>query len=179
MTEGATVAKANQNLTVYLDEDLANEVAEAKAAGKLDPKTVVKTALRAHLDGDIQEGSTEVAQLRMRLESERARVAFVQHEIGVALGLDSSDSTAPSLETILGVIHDLRTHPLRQAAAVDPESSDANPAQGTVYELRYAESWQEALNLVDVINEHHGRMESAATDRDGKFVLLIAWPQEQ
>src|SRR3954452_16133134 len=40
----------NESITTYLPKDLAERVAEARSAGTLDPKEVIKNALQAALD---------------------------------------------------------------------------------------------------------------------------------
>jgi hypothetical protein len=176
---------ANNNVNVYLDNDLAERVQQAKDAGTLDVKEVVKDALRMHLEGgapdhqgdDASGGATNDEMLASlgRLRDE----AYADHQrdlhtISVALGLDSDTREAPSLETILDVIRELKDHPLR---VVDASAAPIIATAGFDYELKWADSSDEVLNLVDVINEHNGKLRSVAKD-EGKFLVLIAWPKQ-
>src|SRR6266705_6651678 len=63
--------KINQNLTLYLDVETAERVANAKLAGTLDAKAVMKAALLTALDGGpaqiSQEEFSELLQERGKI----------------------------------------------------------------------------------------------------------------
>lgn len=194
-TEGAPVPSKNQNLTIYLDEELADRVAAAKEAGTLDPKTVVKDALRRALAGpdshDLRDPSFErtgdqstsdlQAHFDASLSEARSLHEMDLYGIGRALGMDASGNEPPSVHTIVQVITDLKEHPLQVMSGDGQPLDESDYAtiqmRPTAYELKWAQSESEVLNLVDVINEHEGTLVSVAIDKDGRYLVLIAWPQ--
>lgn len=181
------MAKASNNLTTYLPDDLAQRVADAKDAGTLDIKTVVKDALERALDptqpdsqGDeVSQDAEQLATVRAHLEA--ANNLLSEHsddlqQISSALGLDGNDET--SLDTILAMIKQMREHPLRTASVEEHAADGHSSTQGaTAYELRWAADETELQNNVDLINQYNGWLQSVAVDKDSRFLMLIAWPQ--
>lgn len=189
---------SNQNVSVYLDQELADEVEAAVKAGKLDKKEVVKAALRAHLhpeegapdsQGDATADTTQLDALREQL-SQLSNVidqaAEGKSKLTVALGITDSDpdwdELAARAEFLVGVARASEevAHPL-QGISVSNEggiqSLSRTPDLETVYELSWASDFDSANAKVEVIKENGGWVQSVAPDADGNFLFLIAWPQ--
>lgn len=150
---------ATQNLTIYLPQDLADEVAAAKAAGTIDPKEVCKLALQEALKPTSSEGAFEDRG------PERIR-----RTLSALLGSqDASWSEVIELaEQVVGQNMEMRANPM----------ITANADTATSYELRFADTLIDASAAIQAIQEAGGWIQSASVSSDGKFLLLITWPGE-
>lgn len=191
--------KASNNISIYVNDELAQRLTDAKAEGRFDPKQVAKDALIAALDGPAPAGDSaeqetprfarELAQalglegdtswshllteVKTMIENDLEVDALHKtqwREVIDALGLEGEENT--TLEYVVGAIKELRQNPLVQVASGDG-------SQHTLYDVVWAESPIELQARIDSINAQGGWLQSIAPDKDDRYLLLIAWPQPE
>jgi len=179
----------SNNLTVYLNDELATRVAEAREKGDLDPKIVVKEALESALDGHDQPSDDSVdaiSSLREQLETVRshldaANTIISEHATDldrIAEQLRLSGSEPTSIESILASIEQLRNTPtfIGSGEATAPHSLLIVRVE---YETQTVSNETALLALLDVINEQEGQLVSIASMSDGGFLVAIGWTQTE
>lgn len=170
----------NQNISIYLPQELADRVAEAKASGQFDPKIVCKDALEAALRGDEQLQPRETGDAPEPGSTERAEALTAQRTLGGML-MVSDDGDAPIWVAIVDGVRELiETHEVDRAHAqlVGEALEGTTMLMQTAYELKYVPGALEATASIEAIQEAGGWIQSAASAVDGQILLLIAWPTE-
>lgn len=178
----------SNNLTVYLNDELATRVAEAREKGDLDPKIVVKEALESALDGHDQLGDSvdTISDLREQLETVRSHLDAANTIISahatdldrIAERLRLSGSEPTSIESILTTIEELRNTPMFVGSG-DATAPHSLLIVRVEYETQTVSNETALLALLDVINEQEGQLVSIASMSDGGFLVAIGWTQTE
>jgi hypothetical protein len=149
----------SQSVTTYLPKELAERLAAAKAAGAIDPKTVIKDALEHALDGTPAvpgsvPGTGAAAQLQI---------------LGEFLG---TEEVRPLWTGEEGTPVEVACRIIERAAYPLVQADDAGDV---AYELVWSENLQEFQARLDSVTEAGGRPISVAISSQDRVCLLVGW----
>lgn len=152
----------SQSVTTYLPKDLAERLDEAKAAGTIDTKRVVKEALERALDGGVPlpdpvpgtRGAAAVSELRLLAEF---------------LG---TDDVRPLWTGEEGTPVEIACRIIERAVFPLQEIDGGGDV---AYELVWSDNLQEFQARLDSVTEAGGRPISVAISSKDQVCLLVGW----
>jgi hypothetical protein len=193
--------KASNNFTVYLNDELAQRV---KDSDRNDLKTIAKDAIVRALNGDVTQPDSQDTPSPAPAEY-RADMSEIAAALGMTAVDDVEWPTTEQILTAIADQNEIHRNQWRvviENVGLDPEATNtlehivaaitalrensqdliaaAAPlllTPDTIYDTVWAESSIELQARLDNIHAQGGRPQSVAPDTDGRYLLLIAWPQ--
>lgn len=186
-TPPSTSTKTNPALSVYLGQELADQVAQAKADGKFDPKDLCKQVLQDAVEGklpgagvtdsgaELQQAQAQVADYLGILTRSQEAWNLVAARLNVDLALPADEFTT----TVLSRIDEMRVAAAMGERAQHPAQvldGAALPGSRADYVVHWLSTEEELLAQIDNLISQGGSVVSSAPAVDGRFFLLAAWP---
>lgn len=185
------MSKVSPSVSVYLGDELATRVAEAKEAGLFEPKDVCKQALEKALDPAETPADGEPSDEAARVEGFLRQIAQLEEVIGdfqrawtdILQGLDLNPALTgqEAIDAVLEAIKGLKTDPWGSVAAEAVEGTAltiASQRPDAEFTTSWSDDQEQLTNRLDLVREQGGWPVSVAVDSKDRILLLAAWPTQ-